>query len=303
MDEIIFIEPRKTFMEILRVHNREAPFANLLAFFFNPKEKHELNTLFIDALLETRFTHLGKNESVEISPRIPVYDANSIEVAVEVTTSENNRIDILITSNTFTICIEFKINHDLNNPLDDYKKFVNDKYSNLQHYFFVLTPYKKEAIGVAKEYFESNNEFKQIILSHFINKVKEKLQELYPNYESENIYFKYYFKDFIQTVENRKIHSKRHEVYTELKLAINKKIKSKDFSSCELHKSDFLEIKLQHSYLIIKIRITTSGWQIEKWIEQNEKWKKDEKTLVYLEKEKSYNDIVKELEKFIKESC
>ena len=189
MDEIIFIEPRKTFMEILRVHNREVPFANLLAFFFNPKEKHELNTLFIDALLETRFTHLGKNESVEISPRIPVYDANSIKVAVEVTTSENNRIDILITSNTFTICIEFKINHDLNNPLDDYKKFVNDKYSNQQHYFFVLTPYKKEAIGIAKEYFESNNEFKQIILSHFINKVKEKLQELYPNYESENIYF------------------------------------------------------------------------------------------------------------------
>jgi len=290
-------------MEILRVHNREVPFANLLAFFFNPKEKHELNTLFIDALLETRFTHLGKNESVEISPRIPVYDANSIKVAVEVTTSENNRIDILITSNTFTICIEFKINHDLNNPLDDYKKFVNDKYSNQQHYFFVLTPYKKEAIGIAKEYFESNNEFKQIILSHFINKVKEKLQELYPNYESENIYFKYYFKDFIQTVENRKIHSKRHEVYTELKLAINKKIKSKDFLSCELRKSEFLEIKLQHSYLKIKIRITTSGWQIEKWIKQIKKWKKDEKTLVYLEKEKSYNDIVKELEKFINESC
>ncbi len=289
MDEIIFIEPRKTFMEILRVHNREVPFANLLAFFFNPKEKHELNTLFIDALLETRFTHLGKNESVEISPRIPVYDANSIKVAVEVTTSENNRIDILITSNTFTICIEFKINHDLNNPLDDYKKFVNDKYSNQQHYFFVLTPYKKEATGIAKEYFESNNEFKQIILSHFINKVKEKLQELYPNYENENIYFKYYFKDFIQTVENRKIHSKRHEVFRSLQQEINEKIKP---IYCEFHKKGFLEIKILD--FVLKIRIAASRWQIEKWIT-------GEKPII-LTSIKTYDEIINEVEKIISET-
>jgi hypothetical protein len=289
MDEIIFIEPRKTFMEILRVHNREVPFANLLAFFFNPKEKHELNTLFIDALLETRFTHLGKNESVEISPRIPVYDANSIKVAVEVTTSEIIRIDILITSNTFTICIEFKINHDLNNPLDDYKKFVNDKYSNQQHYFFVLTPYKKEATGIAKEYFESNNEFKQIILRHFINKVKEKLQELYPNYENENIYFKYYFNDFIQTVENRKIHSKRHEVFRSLQQEINEKIKP---IYCEFHKKGFLEIKILD--FVLKIRIAASRWQIEKWIT-------GEKPII-LTSIKTYDEIINEVEKIISET-
>ena len=32
----IFKEPRKTFMEILKVNNREVPFANLLAFLFRP---------------------------------------------------------------------------------------------------------------------------------------------------------------------------------------------------------------------------------------------------------------------------
>ena len=289
IDEIIFNEPRKTFMEILKVHNREVPFANLLAFFFNPREKHNLNTLFIDALLETKFTHFGINENEVTSPRIPDYDASSIKVVVEEPTSKKNRIDILITSNTFAICIEFKINHDLNNPLSDYKNFINDKYPNQQHYFFVLTPFKKEAIGIAKEYFENNNEFKQIILSHFIKNVKEKLKELYPTYESENIYYKYYFKDFIQTVENRKIHSKRHEVFRSLQQEINEKIKP---IYCEFHKKGFLEIKILD--FVLKIRIAASRWQIEKWIT-------GEKPII-LTSIKTYDEIINEVEKIISET-
>jgi hypothetical protein len=258
--EIIFSEPRKTFMEILKVNNREVPFANVLAFFFKPKEKHNLSTLFIDTLLETKFTHLGKNKNEEIIPKIPVYDLNSIKVIVEEPTSEKNRIDILITSNTFTICIEFKINHDLNNPLDDYKKFINDKYPNKNHYFFILTPYKKEAIGRAKKFFEENNEFKQIILSHFIKNIKEKLQKVYPNDNQDNIYFEY-FKDFIQTVENREIRSKRNTILLEL----SKKLISDNYKS-EYHRNNqggFIEIKTDKYNL--KIRITKDGWQVEKW--------------------------------------
>lgn len=292
--EIIFNEPQKTFMEILKVHNKEVPFANLLAFFFNPKEEHNLETLFIDALLESNFTHKGVNANNETCIGKIVYNKNEVKVKTEVLTHNKKRIDILIISDVFVFCIEFKINHDLNNPLEDYKQYIEKEFPNKQYYYFILTPYVKEVIGSAKEYFENNNEFKQIILSHFIKNVNEKLQELYPTYESENMYYKYYFKDFIRTVENRKIRSKRHDVFTFLKERINEKIKP---FNCEFHKKGFLEIRLQHFNL--KIRIKNSGWQIEKWFkDENGKWFKDEK-IVYIEKNKNYNDIVNEAEKII----
>ena len=123
-DNIIFKEPRKTFMEILKVNNSEVPFANILAFFFRPNENHKLETLFIDALLETKFTNISKNQDEEIAQEIPVYEKKSVKVIVEQKTKNESRIDILIITNTFVICIEFKINHELNNPLDDYKDYV-----------------------------------------------------------------------------------------------------------------------------------------------------------------------------------
>ncbi len=38
-------ESPKTYLEILKVHNKEIPIANLLAFFFRPDEKHGLKYL------------------------------------------------------------------------------------------------------------------------------------------------------------------------------------------------------------------------------------------------------------------
>lgn len=316
MDEKIFEEPRKSFMEIMKVHNKEVPFANLLAFFFNPKEKHEFGVLFIEALLNTKCSELeSQNKDLNNNllksngigfDNIENIIGENVKVEVEVSTNEEvdnrtkqsdtenedlseldlnkKRIDILIDAENFVICIEFKINHELNNPLGVYKKFIDDNYKGKRKYYVVLTPNRKECIGDAK----NHNEFKQIILSHFIKNVKEKLQKLYPTYENENIYFKYYLKDFIQTVENRRIHSKRHEAFTVLKLGINEKIKP---INCELHKKEFLEIKMKNFNL--KIRIETLHWQIEKWTEKEK---------FILKRSKDYNVIIQEVEKIINET-
>jgi hypothetical protein len=257
-DEIIFREPRKTFMEILKVNNREVPFANVLAFFFRPNENHKLGTLFIDALLETKFTNIGKIENKEITQKTPVYEKNSVKVIVEQKTKCENRIDILVITNTFVICIEFKINHDLNNPLDDYKVYVEKEFNEKQKFYFILTPYKKEAIEKAKDYFDKNNEFKQIVLRHFINRVKEKIEENPTTYLRNEKYD--YFLDFIQTVENREIRSKRNLFLEKLKKDLSKNVKS------EYHKNingGFLEIEKEKFNL--KVRFTKEGIQIEKW--------------------------------------
>ena len=251
----IFKEPRKTFMEILKVNNREVPFANLLAFFFKPNEKHGLGDKFIKALLETNCSDLvSQNQEIKENPLksngigydiIENIIGEKVKVIVEQPTAENKntsksdlnkkRIDILIVAENFVICIEFKINHDLNNPLEEYIKFISENYSGKRKYYVVLTPYKKESIGNAK----NNTEFKQVILSHFIDKVKEKLPQNFKTDYTENHYYEY-FKDFIQTVENRKIKSGRHLFFETLNQEINnQKINSKFHTQ----KDGFLEIQ------------------------------------------------------------
>jgi len=138
LEPIIFQEPVKTLIELLKVHNREVPFANLLAFYFRPKEEHKLGSLFLEALLDTQFSEIGKsnqNQETKQDLVMPKYDKDSVKVRVEVPIKNNKeknvelpqkdgRVDILITSDTFVICIEFKINHHLDNPLSEYQKFV-----------------------------------------------------------------------------------------------------------------------------------------------------------------------------------
>ena len=255
-EDKIFNEPRKTFMEILKVNNSEVPFANVLAFFFRPNENHKLGTLFIDSLLETKFTNICKHKNEEKPQEVLNYDKKSVKVIVEQKTKKKNRIDILIISNTFVICIEFKINHNLNNPLDDYTEYIVKEFDEKQKFYFILTPYKKEAI-------EKNNDFKQIILRHFINRVKQKIEENPTTFETNEKYD--YFLDFVQTVENREIRSIRNIFLEELKNdLLIKKVKS------EYHKNingGFLEINKENYKL--KVRFTKLGIQIEKWVKKD----------------------------------
>ena len=147
IDEAIFEEVKKTYLEHLKVHKREVVLANALAFYFRPKENHNLEILFFKALQNSKCYELIGNQR---ETKNKLKDANlsfdNTSVVTEKPTNNNNRIDILITSKDtkeFAICIEFKIDHKLNNPLDDYIDYLKSQgYSNL--YFFILTPYKKK---------------------------------------------------------------------------------------------------------------------------------------------------------------
>lgn len=264
VDTIIFQDPKKTFMEILKVHDKEVPFANLLAFFFRPKEIHNLGTLFIDSLLDTKYSSISENKFEEFSLEKLEYEEKSVKVIVEQQTKKG-RIDILVVTNSFVICIEFKINHLLNNPLADYKEFIEEhpEYTKKKKYYFVLTPFEKAPIGETKRYFENNNEFKQVILSHFIKTVKERNKENPNKVEFENSIHFQYFNEFIQTVENRKIRSLRRKELTDLSNQLNNK-----GLECKYHSNNqggFVEILKESN--AVKIRIKPSGWQVEQWKE------------------------------------
>lgn len=287
IETIIFNDPRITFMEILKVNGKEVPFANLLSFFFKPKEKHNLGTLFIDSLLETKYTNIGKNDVNEQNFEKIEYDRNSVKVIVELKTLNNNRIDIFISTNTFVICIEFKINHNLDNPLEDYKNFISNhlEYAKKKQFYFVLTPFKKEPIGNAKKYFENNNEFKQIVLKHFINQVKLNSKNELSEIENKNVYYQY-FEDFIQTVENREIRSKRTIELTKLNDKFNQNgLKSEYHTSIQ---GGFLQVK-KNNYSL-KIRIKFGKWQVEKW-----KGNLKDEELFQLENDIDFIELLKKL--------
>ena len=130
----------------------------------------------------------------------PIYDINSVEVKVEYKTEDGNRIDILIETDSFIICIEFKINYHLNNPLKDYRNFITGKANKKRLYFIVLTPYAKESMGQAKSFIDGNSEFKQVVFSHFFKVIEKMLPSYYVESEENKDYYKY-FQDLEQTVK------------------------------------------------------------------------------------------------------
>ncbi|WP_028871407.1 PD-(D/E)XK nuclease family protein [Psychroserpens burtonensis] len=285
--------PKKTFLEVLKVHNKEVPIANLLAFYFRPNEKHNLDSLFINTLLNTECYNLIPYDKSgllknNVSNPFNKISIKNTKVKTEVKTEKDKRIDILIETDDFVICIEFKINHDFNNPLEIYKKYIDKHYSNKNQYFVILTPYSKIPLEKTKTYLENNKEFKQIQLSDFIENITDKLPNDYFNNNDEN---SFYLKDFIQTIKNRRIRSKRHNKLNELsKYLLENDIVNEFYNNIN---GGFLDIRKDDYRL--KIRINETEFNIEKW--KNEKVK--EKTLFSID----YNTDLKVILEKINKTC
>ncbi len=157
-------EPQETFLEVLKIHEREVPISNLLAYFFDPRSSHGYGDLFIRALLKTmcyeldvdstcsgellKYKGLGEvnlemNQQEEEIDIKKSYSISNVEVHTEYNPYENQqekkelkgtdeskkrrkRIDIVIETEKFIVVIEFKINHKLNNPLEIYQDYINN---------------------------------------------------------------------------------------------------------------------------------------------------------------------------------
>lgn len=95
-------------MRIAGISELEMAWSNIYAYYMNPRNEPEYAFAFTTALLEL----CGLSRS-EVLPN------DNYSVSTEVPTSKLSRIDILIDGEG-SIIIENKINHILNNPLDEY---------------------------------------------------------------------------------------------------------------------------------------------------------------------------------------
>mgnify|MGYP000616227342 CR=1 FL=1 len=288
--------PKRTYLGILRVHEQEVPMANLLAYYFRPNEEHGLGDLFIRSLLATNYYDLDKGNSKEgetcnqwlellkIIEEKPL-DFSKVKVSTEVTTKNSTDaskyIDILIETEEFVICIEFKINHKLNNPLETYQKYIEEEYPKKKKIFIVLTPTHKAPSKSVKD-------FKGVVLSHFIKKVTDNLPCEYFLRNTDNIHAQY-FTDFIQTIRNRGTRVqvegivKKNEYTLDTVPFIETKddelgafwvgkiaeyklkalAEQKDFRYHNKGEKKWVEVK-KKGYAL-KIRIEADKWKIEKW--------------------------------------
>lgn len=116
-------EKVKTFFDVAGFPHYENLISNILAFFFDANEEHQLKDLWIKSLFEcynkTAKTNLepGKFENIER----------------EHATEENKRLDLIISSSTAIIAIENKIYANANNPFDAYHKEILDYKNEIQN--------------------------------------------------------------------------------------------------------------------------------------------------------------------------
>ena len=134
------IKDEVNIFKILNMADKETVHSDMLAWLFNPYENHNLNDKAIKVLL----MQLSEKDAEYINLLLQEY--SDLEVYREYTTNNGRRIDILLESrnNKVIFIIENKIwSGEGDNQLEDYKKFIDEKYNDYNRIFLYLTPEKE----------------------------------------------------------------------------------------------------------------------------------------------------------------
>lgn len=126
--------------KIINMADKEIVHSDMLAWLFNPYENHNLN----DKVLKEILMQLSKKDAEYIS--LLLLDYSDLEVYREYTIDNGRRIDIVMESknNKVIFIIENKIwSGEGDNQLEDYKNYIDEKYSDYNRIFLFLTPEKE----------------------------------------------------------------------------------------------------------------------------------------------------------------
>lgn len=126
--------------KITNMADKEIVHSDMLAWLFNPYENHNLNDKILKEILMQPF----KKDAEYIS--LLLLDYSDLEVYREYTVDNGRRIDILMESknNKVIFIIENKIwSGEGDNQLEDYKNYIDEKYSDYNRIFLFLTPEKE----------------------------------------------------------------------------------------------------------------------------------------------------------------
>lgn len=113
-------QPReKTFFDTAIRNHYENPTTELLEFFLNPQESHELGDVFWKGFSDVIQADLKNDTDVSIG---------QIErLERECVTHSGNRIDLMLETDTHLLLVEAKIYHHQNNPFHDYENYAKTR--------------------------------------------------------------------------------------------------------------------------------------------------------------------------------
>ncbi|WP_165903926.1 PD-(D/E)XK nuclease family protein [Hymenobacter gummosus] len=174
------IKERKgpTLLEIARCPGRETVWSNILAFYLNPNLEHGL----YDLLLKSLFEALGKE--------VPSPNLRSVSVETEYLTAVGNRIDLVITADTFVLGIENKVDAGLYNDLADYSRALTGCAAG-------KVPVHK--VVLSKHPALVSNSFENLLYTDIMRAVRRNLGGYTDYVDSKYLVF---FLDFLKTIEN-----------------------------------------------------------------------------------------------------
>ncbi len=174
-------------MEISGYPHYENVCSNILKFYLNPKNEHELKDLVINSLARL----IDKNFKFDI-------DFEEVEILREIKTINDKRLDLLILTENYAIGIENKIFHHLHNDLGDYNNTVNSYcYNSRKPICIVLSLNKLTSVEDIEKI--NNSNFINITYEQIFLNIKKNIGK---HLSSNNLSYVNHLNDFMKTIEN-----------------------------------------------------------------------------------------------------
>ncbi len=219
----------ETFLEIAGCPHYENVWSNILGFYLNPNASHG----FGDMLLKI-FLNLIKIEN-------NIGKIQKVNIKREYKTEKNNRLDIVVVTDSFVLGIENKVNASLYNDLKDYAHAIEKLANRKPSYKIVLSKYRSSC----------DNGFINVLYSDLINQLPESIRN-----ETQNKY-QILFKDFIETIENEINENPMNNNPELVKFFTENHTEIADLLAYSNHMNDYVFKKLQsiHRELRLKFNV------------------------------------------------
>lgn len=165
--------------------------SRLLSFFFNTRNPHGMGTLFLNSLLELYCEKA--NEKIDIGAAL------SCCAECEVHTKEG-RIDLLLVSENLVVCIENKLWAPLDNPLDDYYKYVEGEKGVRRALYIIISMREDVEDELLKHSSVHKDKYKVVFYREFVAKLKQNLGEYVASCNAKYLAI---LTDFIQFLDRK----------------------------------------------------------------------------------------------------